>query len=301
MVEAVGNKIVQLFESGTIEQIRDKAKELLDSGKIECLIGYERSYDGINARPAFIYNPEEVGRLVLDNTCVHNLAKYLLNRKGKPTGIVVKPCDSRAINLLIAEKQIQREDIFIVGVVCNGVLRSQDDKEADKLKSTCHSCILHMPVIYDFLVGEPVEEAADAVPSYPDVTEVEEKSVAERLEFWQAHFERCIRCYACRAVCPGCYCTECFVDSLDPEWVGIRIAPSENQMWHIIRAFHLAGRCIDCNACERACLMNIPLSLLNRKLDKEVLRLFDFQAGLDTETPMPLATFKKEEKLGVEE
>ena len=72
-------------------------------------------------------------------------------------------------------------------------------------------------------------------------------------------------------------------------------------MWHIIRAFHLAGRCIDCNACERACPMDIPLSLLNRKLDKEVLRLFDFQAGLDTKTPMPLSTFKKEEKLGVEE
>jgi ferredoxin len=158
-----------------------------------------------------------------------------------------------------------------------------------------------MPVIYDFLIGEPVEEAANAIPAYPAVTEVEGKSVAERLEFWRAHFERCIRCYACRAVCPGCYCTECFVDSLDPEWVGNRIAPSENQMWHIIRAFHLAGRCVGCNACEQACPMDIPLSLLNRKLDKEVFRLFDFQAGLDAETPMPLATFKKEENLGVEE
>lgn len=301
MVEGIRNETVQLFESGTIEQIRDKARESLDSGKIKCFIGYERSYDDINARPVFIYNSEEVGRLVLDNACVHNLAKYLLNRKGQPTGIVAKPCDSRAINLLIAEKQIQREDVFIVGVVCNGVLQSQDDKETDKLKSPCHRCMLHMPVIYDFLVGEPVEEAADAIPAYPDVIKVEEKSVAERLEFWQTHFDRCIRCYACRAVCPGCYCTQCFVDSLDPEWVGIRIAPSENRMWHIIRAFHLAGRCIGCNACEQVCPMNIPLSLLNQKMGEEVLRLFDFQAGLDAETAMPLATFKREEKLGVGE
>ncbi len=301
MVEAVGNEIVQLFESGAAEQIRDKARELLDSGKIKCFIGYERSYDGINARPAFIYNSEEVGRLVLDNTCVHTLVKYLLNHKGQPTGIVAKPCDSRAINLLIAEKQVQREDIFIVGVVCNGAPQSQDDKEADKLKATCHNCMLHMPVIYDLLIGEPLEAEESTLLAYDDVIKIEEKSVAERLEFWQTHFERCIRCYACRAVCPGCYCTECFADTLDPEWIGIRIAPSENQMWHIIRAFHLAGRCIDCNACERACPMNIPLNLLNQKIGKEVLRLFDFQAGLDTETPMPLATFKKEEKLGVEE
>ena len=158
MVELIRNETAQLFESGAIGQIRDKAKELLDSGKVECFIGYEKSYDGINARPTFIYNSEEVEKLVLDNACIHNLVKYLLNRKGKSTGIVVKPCDSRAINLLIAEKQIQREDIFIVGVVCNGVLQSQDDKETDKLKSTCQSCMLRMPVIYDFLTGEPVEE-----------------------------------------------------------------------------------------------------------------------------------------------
>lgn len=284
-----------------IEQIRDKAKELLDSGRVECFIGYEISSDGINTRPAFIYSSEEVGRLVFNNACVHNLIKYLLNRKGKPTGIVAKPCDSRAINLLIAENQIQREDVYIVGVVCNGMVRFQWSKKSDELQSACEICNQHTPVVYDFLVGEPVEEAADAVPTYPDVAEVEGKSVAERSEFWQAHFERCIRCYACRAACPGCYCTECFADILDPEWVGTRIAPSENKMWHVIRAFHLAGRCIDCNACERACPVNIPLSLLNRKLDKEVLGLFDFQAGLDTETPMPLATFKKEEDLGVGE
>ena len=301
MVEVAGNESVQLFESGTIEQIHDKAKELLDSDKIKCFIGYERSDDGLSARPAFIYNSEDVERLVLDNSCLQTLTKYLLNHKGQPTAIVAKPCDSRAINLLIAEKQIQREDVFIVGVVCNGAFRSQDDKGTNQLKATCHDCTLHVPVIYDLLIGEPSEAAENAPLDYNGVTKAEEKSVAERLEFWQAHFDRCIRCYACRAVCPGCYCTQCFVDSLDPEWVGTRIASSENRMWHTIRAFHLAGRCIGCNACEQVCPMDIPLSLLNQKMSKEVLRLFDFQAGMDAETTMPLATFKRDENLGVGE
>jgi len=47
--------------------------------------------------------------------------------------------------------------------------------------------------------------------------------------------------------------------------------------------------------------MDIPLSLLNRKLEKEVRELFAFQAGLSSEQQPPFATFKKEEKLGFEE
>ena len=119
--------------------------------------------------------------------------------------------------------------------------------------------------------------------------------------FWEEQFSRCIRCYACRQACPGCYCSECFVERLDPLWVGIRIAPGENEVWNTIRAFHLAGRCIGCSQCEQVCPMDIPLSLLNRKLEKETLKLFNFQAGMDAETSPPFSTFKKEEKLGIGE
>jgi len=104
-----------------------------------------------------------------------------------------------------------------------------------------------------------------------------------------------------RQVCPGCYCTECFVDKLDPMWVGIRIAPEENRIWHTIRAYHLAGRCSGCNECERVCPVNIPLSLLNRKLAKDVEGLFGFQAGLDDKEMQPLGAFDKDEKLGIGE
>ena len=47
--------------------------------------------------------------------------------------------------------------------------------------------------------------------------------------------------------------------------------------------------------------VNIPLSLLNRKLEQEVLSLFDYRAGMSGDAVAPLITFKKEEKLGIGE
>lgn len=282
------------------EQIRSKAKELLDGKKVECVIGYERATDGKNARPMFAYSAKDADKLIFDQTCRHNLVRYLLNRKDKVTGIVVKACDSRAVNLLINEHQIARDKVVIIGVVCPGLVKTDWNKAGDKLRDACQLCQQRTPVVYDVLFGEAkkLEPPADA---YPDVAAMEGKSVEEKRAFWEKEFSRCIRCYACRQACPGCYCSECFVDRLDPLWAGIRIAPGENEMWNTIRAYHLGGRCIGCYACELVCPVNIPLSLLNRKLEKEVMRLFKFQAGLDPETPQPLATFQKDEKLGVAE
>ena len=283
-----------------IEQIRDKAKELFSSGAVDCVIGYERASDGLTARPLLVYEPDEVDRLIFDRTCSHNLSRYLIDKRDKTVAIVAKPCDARAINLLLLEKQIQRERVFIIGVICPGIVEARWGQVSDMLEARCQLCREHTPPIYDFLVGEPQAEEPPA-ELYSDVVEVEAKSAAERHSFWAEQFERCIRCYACRQACPGCYCKECFVEQLDPLWVGIRIAPAENEFWHTIRAFHLAGRCIACNECERVCPVHIPLSLLNRKLEKDMLALFGFRSGLSADAVPPFATFKKEEQLGIGE
>jgi len=280
------------------EKVRTKARELLQSGSVDCVIGYERATDGKTARPAFIYTADDIDRLIYDRTCVHNLAKYLLDRKDKTTAIVAKPCDSRSVNLLINEKQIVREKVYVIGTVCQGMPDVTWNQIGEENQERCQRCAQRTPVMYDYLIGEP----ADAViPTFKDVEEMEGKDIADKRAFWQEQFSRCIRCHACRQFCPGCYCSECFVDQLDPTWVGIRKTTADNEMWNTIRAFHLAGRCISCNECERSCPVNIPLSLLNRKLEKDVGEMFEFQAGLDSEAAAPFATFKKDEHLkGVE-
>ncbi|MEW6033415.1 MAG: 4Fe-4S ferredoxin [Chloroflexota bacterium] len=280
------------------DKIRAKARELLETGTVDCVIGYERATDGLTARPVFIYGTAGVDRLVFDQTCVHNLSKFLLDRRDKRTAIVAKPCDSRAINLLINEGQLARDKVYIIGVVCQGMPEVSWNRVSKEPQERCQRCPQRVPVVYDYLVGEPVE----ALPvTFSDVEQMENAGPAERRGFWLEQFGRCIRCHACRQACPGCYCSECFVDQLDPTWVGIRKDVTDNEMWNTIRAFHLAGRCISCNECERVCPVSIPLSLLNRKLEKDVGEFFDFQAGIKAETVPPFATFKKDEHLkGVE-
>jgi len=288
------------MDSELIQQIRNQARDLLESGAVKGIIGYERASDGLTARPFFAYEPDAVERLIFDETCTHNLVKYLVDKKGERMAILAKPCDSRALNLLINEEQIKRDQVFIIGVYCPGVVETSWNQKGQTQQPRCQTCQLLKPVVYDFLAGqEPARQPEAEV--YSDIEEIESMPTAERRAFWLEHLGRCIRCYACRQVCPGCYCPECFAEQLDPAWVGIRIAPEENELWQTIRTLHLAGRCIGCNECERACPVDIPLSRLNRKLEKQVAQLFEFRAGLSPDEQPPFATFNKEERLGSEE
>ncbi len=271
-----------------IEQIRAKAKELLESGRVSCVIGYEAATNG-GARPAFIYDPADVKRLIWNRECYANLTTFLHDKK-KPArrgeeapdvAILVKPCDSRAINLLLGEGQIKREKVYIIGLTCGSMMAE------GKLQERCLRCDLRTPIVYDTLIGEPPD--IDASDDFSDVAKLEAMTAAERLQFWLKDFDRCIRCYACRQACPGCYCNVCEFDRDDSLWIGMQIELPEKYFFHTFRAMHLAGRCVECNECERVCPMDIPLSLLNRKLVKEVSELFGHKGGMTTE-PTPFVT-----------
>jgi formate dehydrogenase subunit beta len=278
------------------DKIRAKARELLESGQVSCFIGYEEGTRG-RVRPAFVYEPEDADRLIWDERCTHNLAVYLHqfqrpSRRGEEpprVGILLKPCDSRSLNVLFQEEQIERERIYVVGLTCQGVKVNGQPEER------CLRCSERVPLVYDLVLGSVPKVVGRE--DYADVARLEGLPPGERLAFWMKEFDRCIRCYACRQACPACYCFECVAEQLDPQWMGIAIDLSQKQFFHVMRAYHLAGRCAGCNACEEACPMGIPLSLLNRKIAREVETMFGYKAGQDAVTVPPLATFKKEEEL----
>ena len=125
------------------------------------------------------------------------------------------------------------------------------------------------------------------------VEKLEKMTEDERFAFWRGELSKCIRCNACRNVCPACSCLNCVFDNPQSGISGKANADSfEEQLYHVIRAFHVAGRCTDCGECSRVCPQNIPLHLLNRKFIKDIdVNYGEFQAGETAEGKTPLTEY----------
>lgn len=284
------------YESMT-KELRALSRKLLESGEVGVVIGYARGGYGEATRPVFITEPGAVDKLVWSPHCVANLAVYLpkkdVQQLGRPA-IVAKGCDVRAIVVLMQEKQIEREDVVIIGMACEG-MRDYDPRTngAGELRK-CAACKVRTPHVRDHLIGEELAPA-DGAADRGKIEELESAPLAERWAFWQSELERCIKCYACKAACPLCYCDTCFVEKTRPAWTSASTSPKEVFTFHLFRAFHLAGRCVGCGECERACPQGIRLSLLNEKLAKEVVGDYGYLPGMDAEQLAPLISFKKDD------
>ena len=302
------------------DKIREVARRLLEEGKVDVFIGYRKGSIPMMNEPILINEPAKADLLYWDSHCGLNLCNYLTKRTDR-IGIVANGCNSRNIVTHIIENQIKRDQLYIVGIPCKGMIdhravrRAVEGREilevtedashftvigkgfeetfqkGDYLRNNCALCLHRNPVEQDEMIADRVEEQDISEP-FPGVKELEKKSDKEKWEFFTQLIAPCIRCYACRNACPLCYCPTCFVDESQPQWVGKSIDPTDVMTFHFLRAYHCAGRCTDCGACERVCPVDIPVRQFTSKLNKDAFEYFGWEAGVRSDQRPPLDVYK---------
>jgi len=190
-------------------------------------------------------------------------------------------------------------------------------KKADIYLDKCYGCTIYdkPPYFNEYIenILKPEINLTQAIDRKEDKynSETSQISLLEKLEkgrlaeaaaFWEKEFGRCIRCYACRNICPLEVCRDRCISNLDsPRWQTQQITAKEGKFFQLIRVMHLAGRCTECGECDRACPQNIPILVLMRKMNNVVAKLFDYKAGMDIQQKPPLLTYKNIEKNITEE
>ena len=304
-----------------------RALELLADGTVNRVLGWTAGEFVYDVTPAVFETAEELQNGFLYNDfCAANLSKYLVKESRKEGKILVflKPCDTYSFNQLVAEHRIIRENVYVIGIECYGkadveklramglsgitgirkvdgeyvvetVYGTETVKAADATAERCLSCKSKRHVAYDELMGDEGEVISSA--RFDEVARIEAMTPDERFAFWQGELSKCIRCNACRDACPACTCEKCVFDNPGSGVENKSPANSfEEKMFHIIRAFHVAGRCTDCGECSRVCPQNIPLHLLNRKFIKDINEFYgEYQAGAEVGSRAPLVDYTTED------
>lgn len=318
--------------------IRKKAIELLSSKAASRVLAWREGEFFYDQTPHLFQDEKDVeNALVYNGFSAANLSKYLVkeSRKDGKVAVFLKPCDSYSFSQLLKEHRIDKEKVWAVGIPCEGkididairkigirgiktikedgdrllistIYGDQTVSKNDVLSERCLACKSKKHILCDEVIGD--EGEALKSNRFDMVEKLENMTSEERFTFWQDALSRCIRCNACRNVCPACTCEKCVFDNPASGIDSKAPASSfEEQNFHIIRAFHVVGRCTDCGECSRVCPQSIPLHLINRKFIKDINSFYGtYQAGenpdekapltqFDTEDPEPVAFFKKGE------
>lgn len=313
------------------DAVRERCRSLLESNEVKCIVGWKEGEFFYDPSPAVFATAEEMDSLVYNEFCGANLSKMaadISRKSNEKIGVLLKPCDGYSMNELLLEHRVDRDKILAIGIPCPGMLaveslrssgvRALQSAEIDggnvkihgayeeqelpienALLERCLACNGKDYVIADETIGEkiPLIQAQMDYDRFAGVAAIEAMLPEERFSWWQTELSRCIRCNACRNTCPACTCIQCVFDD-QKSGVASKASPDdfEDNLFHIIRAFHVAGRCTSCGECSRVCPQQIPLHLLNRKLAGDISTLYgNYQAGATSDGKPPLVDFRQDD------
>ncbi|MFH0809013.1 MAG: 4Fe-4S dicluster domain-containing protein [Pseudomonadota bacterium] len=316
--------------------LRAKLKEIIQRPEVRYILGYGAGTSNLRAEVVVARTAEDIDRLDFSPLCANNLARHIRNQlragegedgvlaEGEKIGIFLKGCDARSVVVQISENAIAEDSLIIIGLPCSGTIDPcrlkkyvrharqlaaveeeggyriiADGKEQlipreELVFDKCRRCEFPNPVIYNLLAAPLLPPGL--VDDFADLAEMEGWDLARRWEFWEGVFEDCIRCQACRKVCPLCYCESCVIDSRAvTKWLKDAADVSENTIYHLVRAYHLFGRCVGCGECELACPRQLPLMKLMRKVQKEAIDVYGHKAGTMIAEKPVLTTFRPDD------
>ena len=257
-----------------IEDVRKKVKELLESGEVRGFLGLCQKNGHVG--PHLFCDSNDLNNLVVGDRNHSGDSRYPLNKQlihlarcypEDTFGVLVRGCDERGLKALFAWNQLKPTKVVAVGIAC-----------PQELADACE-CLKPYPD--ECIAGDKAKEA-----SQDSVADVDGLDLRGRLAHWLKVFDKCIKCYGCRDICPMCFCKECSLET--DELINKGEIPPENPIFHLTRAVHMAGRCIDCGLCNEACPADIPLRTLYKKVSDIIDQEFHYRPGYTTDQKPPL-------------